>query len=77
MRLRICWALVGRSACPWVYRWADIFARPVLVYAPVDECVDECAYVYVCVYAPVHEYVAVAVYVCVHPSIHLCARAEN
>lgn len=38
-------------------------------------------YVRVCVYAPVHEYatvaVAVAVYVCVHPSIHLCAQAEN
>ena len=77
MHLRICRALVERSACPYVYRWVDVFAHPVPVYAPVDECVGACAYMYVCVYAPVHEYTAVAVYVYVHPSIHLCARAEN
>ena len=53
-----------------MYRWVNIFARPVPVYALVDGYVGECAYVYVCVYAPVHEYDAVAVYVCVHPSIH-------
>ena len=79
MRLCVSRALVERSACPYVYRWVDVFARPVPVYALVDEYAGVCAYVCVCVYAPVHECVAVtvAVYVCVHPSIHLCARAEN
>ena len=77
MRLRICRALIERSACPYVYRWVNIFARPVPVYASMDECVGAYVYVRVCVYAPVYEYAAVAVYVCVHPSIHLCARAEN
>ena len=79
MRLCVCGALVERSACPYVYRWIDVFARPVPIYAPVD------GYAGVCVYAPVNVYVAVAVYayVCVsacpsiHLSIHLCARAEN
>ena len=79
MRLRISRALVERSACPYVYRWVNIFARPVPVYALVD------GYVGVCVYAPVNVYVTVAVYIYVHistcssihPSIHLCARAEN
>ena len=71
MRLCVSGALVERSACPYVYRWVNIFARPVPVYAPVD------GYVGVYVYAPVNVYVAVAVYiyVCVyllvHPSIHL------
>ena len=81
MRLCVGRALVKRSACPYVYRWVDVFARSVPVYVLVD------GYVSVCVYAPVNAYVAVAVYiyVCVyllvhpsiHPSIHLCARAEN
>ena len=79
MRLRISRALVERSACPYVYRWVNIFARPVPVYALVD------GYVGVCVYAPVNVYVTVAVYIYVHIStcssihlsIHLCARAEN
>ena len=77
MRLCVSRALVERSACSYVYRWVDVFAYPVHVYALVDRCVGICAYMCVCVYAPVHEYAAVAVYVCVHPSIHLCARAEN
>ena len=53
-----------------MYRWVDVFARSVPIYAPVD------GYVGVCVYAPVNVYVAVAVYiyVCVyllvHPSIY-------
>ena len=78
MRLCVSRALVKRSACPYVYRWVNIFARPVPIYALVD------GYVGVCVYAPVNVYVAVAVhiYICllVHPihlSIHICARAEN
>ena len=79
MRLCVCRALVERSTCPYVYRWVNIFARPVSIYALVD------GYVGVCVYAPVNVYVAVAVYiyVCVsacpsiYPSIHICARAEN
>ena len=79
MRLCVSRALVERSACPYVYRWVNIFARPVPVYALVDGYVD------VCVYAPVNVYVAVAVHIYVHisacssiyPSIHLCTRAEN
>ena len=51
-----------------MYRWVNIFARPVPVYALVD------GYVGVYVYAPVNVYVAVAVYIyiylLVHPSIH-------
>ena len=79
MRLCVSRALVERSACPYVYRWVNIFARPVPVYALVD------GYVGVCVYAPVNVYVAVAVHIYVHIStclsihlsIHLCTRAEN
>ena len=63
-----CAVMMGRSACSCVYRWVDVVARPVPVYAPVDECA--CVYVYM----PVNVYVAVAVYVCVYvsacPSIH-------
>ena len=77
MRLCVSRALAKRFACPYVYRWVNIFTRSVLIYASVDECVGVCAYVRVCVYAPVHEYAAVVVYVCVHLSIHLCTRAEN
>ena len=68
MRLCVCGALVERSACPYVYRWVNIFARSVPVYALVN------GYISVCVYAPVNVYVAVAVhiyiYLLVHPSIH-------
>ena len=67
--------------CPYMYRWVDVFARPVPIYALVDGYVGVC----VCIYAPVNVYVAVAVHIYVHistcssiyPSIHLCARAEN
>lgn len=52
-----------------MYRWVNIFARSVPVYALVD------GYVGVCVYAPVNVYVAVAVHIYVHistcSSIHL------
>ena len=79
MRLCVSWALIKRSACPYVYRWVNIFARPVPIYALVDE------YIGVCIYAPVNVYVAVAVHIYVHIStcssihlsIHLCDRAEN
>lgn len=79
MRLCVSRALVERSTCPYVYRWVNIFARPVPVYALVDRCIG------VYVYAPVNVYVAVAVYIyiyllvhpSIYPSIHLCARAEN
>ena len=79
MRLCVSRALIERSACPYVYRWVNIFARPVPIYTPVD------GYVGVYVYAPVNAYVAVAVYIYVHISacssihlsIHLCARAET
>ena len=60
--------MVERSACPYVYRWVNIFARPMPVYALVD------GYVGAYVYAPVNVYVAVAVYIyiylLVHPSIY-------
>ena len=62
MRLCVSRALVERSACPYVYRWVNIFARPVPVYALVD------GYVGVCVYAPVNVYVTVAVHIYVHIS---------
>ena len=79
MRLCVSRALVERSACSYVYRWVNIFARSVPVYALVD------GYVGVCVYAPVNVYVAIAVHIYVHisacssihPFIHICARAEN
>ena len=49
-----------------MYKWVDVFARPVPIYAPVD------GYAGVCVYVPVNVYVAVrvtvAVYVCVYAS---------
>ena len=70
MYLCVSKALVERSAYPYMYRWVNIFARSVPVYALVD------GYGGVCVYAPVNVYVAVAVYiyVCVyllvHPSIY-------
>lgn len=51
-----------------MYRWVDVFARSVPVYALVNKCMG------VYVYAPVNVYVAVAVciyiYMPVHPSIH-------
>ena len=62
MRLCVSRALVERSACSYVYRWVNIFARPVPIYALVD------GYVGVCVYAPVNVYVAVAVHIYVHIS---------
>ena len=79
MRLCVSRALAMRSACPYMYRWVDVFACPVLIYALVD------GYVSLCVYAPVNVYVAVAVHIYVHIStcssihlsIHICARAEN
>ena len=75
MRLYVSRALVKRSACPYMYRWVNIFARSVPVYALVD------GYVGVCVYAPVNVYVAVAVhiyiYLLVHPSIHTSMRPSR
>ena len=75
MRLCVSRALVGRSACPYMYRWVNIFARPVPIYAPID------GYVGVCVYVPVNVYVAVAVYIyiclLVHPSIHISMRPSR
>ena len=69
MRLCVSRALVGHSACPYMYRWVNIFARPVPVYALVDRCIG------VYVYVPVNVYVAVAVHIYVHistcSSIHL------
>ena len=87
MRLCVSRALVERSACSYVYRWVNVFAHSVPVYALVDGYIGVCVYVFMClcVYAPVNVYVAVAVYIYVHIStcssihlsIHICARAEN
>ena len=75
MSLCVCGALVERSACPYMYRWVNIFARPVPIYALVN------GYVSVCVYAPVNIYVAVAVYIyiylLVYPSIHTSMRPSR
>ena len=62
MRLCVSRALVERSACSYVYRWVNIFARPVPVYALVNR------YIGVYVYAPVNVYVAVVVHIYVHIS---------
>ena len=62
MRLCVSRALVECSACPYVYRWVNVFARPVLIYALED------GYVSVCVYAPVNVDVAVVVHIYVHIS---------
>ena len=62
MRLCVSRALVERSACPYVYRWVNIFARSVPIYALVDGYVD------VCIYVPVNVYVAAAVHIYVHIS---------
>ena len=62
MRLCVSMALIERSACPYVYRWVNIFACSVPVYALVNRCIG------VCIYAPVNVYVAVAVYIYVHIS---------
>ena len=81
MRLHVCGALGECSTCPYVYRWVDVFARPVPVYTLVN------GYVGVYVYVSVNVYVAVAVYVCVcvcvstcssiYPSIHTYMRPSR
>ena len=70
MYLCICGALVERSACPYVYRWVDVFARPVPVYALVNRCIGVYVYAPVNVYVAVAVYIYVCVYLLVHPSIH-------
>ena len=75
MRLCVSRALVKRSACPYVYRWVNVFARSVPVYALVNRRIG------VYVYAPVNIYVAVAVHIYVHIStcsfIHPCIYAPE
>ena len=65
MRLRICRALVERSAYPCVYRWVNIFARPVPVYALVD------GYVGVYVYVFMHLYMNMLLLLCIYMYIYL------
>ena len=73
MRLCVSRALVERSACPYVYRWVNIFARSVPVYALVDECVGVCAHI--CVYVYMHlcmnMLLLLYMYVCIHPYIYV------
>ena len=79
MRLRISRALVERSACPYVYRWVNIFARPVPVYALVDGYVGVC--VHICVYVYMHlcmnMLLLLYMYVFIHPSIHTSMRPSR
>ena len=53
-----------------MYRWVNIFARPVPIYALVDGYVDVYVYAPVNVYVAVAVYIYVCVYLLVHPSIH-------
>ena len=53
-----------------MYRWANVFARPVPVYAPVNGCIGVYVYAPVNVYVAVAVYIYVCVYLLVHPSIH-------
>ena len=64
MRLCVSRALVERFACPYVYRWVNIFARSVPVYALVNRCAG------IWVYAPVNVYVVVIVYIYIYLLVH-------
>ena len=72
MPLRICGALVERSACPYVYRWINIFARSVPVYALVDGYVGVCVYVFMrlSMYMLLLLCIYMYIYLLVHPSIY-------
>ena len=65
-------ALAKRSACPYMYRWVDVFARPVPVYALVDGYVGVC--VHLCVYVYMHlcmnMLLLLYMYVCIYPYIY-------
>lgn len=64
--------LAIRSACPYVYRWVDVFARSVPVYALVDGYVGVCVYVFMRL--SMYMLLLLCIYMCihlpVHPSIH-------
>ena len=79
MRLRVSRALIERSACPYVYRWVDVFARPVPVYALVDGYVG--VYVYVFMRLSMHMLLLLCIYMyiylLVHPSIHTYMRPSR
>ena len=79
MRLRICRALVERSACPYVYRWVNIFARPVPIYALVDGYVSVCVYVFMrlSMYMLLLLCIYMYIYLLVHPSIHTYMRPSR
>ena len=72
MRLCVSGALVERSACPYVYRWVDVFARPVPIYALVDGYVSVCVYVFMRLSMYMLLLLYIYMYICllVHPSIH-------
>ena len=76
VRLCVSRALVKRSACPYMYRWVNIFARSVPVYALVDGYVGVCVYVFVCLCACqcicccCCAYICTYIYLFIHPSIH-------
>ena len=61
-----------RSACPYMYRWVNIFARPVPVYALVDGYVGVCVYVFMrlSMYMLLLLCIYMYIYLLVHPSIY-------
>ena len=72
MRLRICRALVKRSAYPYMYRWVNIFARPVPIYALVDGYISVCVYVFMrlSMYMLLLLCIYMYIYLLIHPSIY-------
>ena len=72
MRLCVSRALVERSAYPCVYRWVNIFARSVPVYALVDGYIGVCVYVFMhlSMYMLLLLCIYMYIYLLVHPSIH-------
>ena len=79
MRLCVSRALAIRSAYPYVYRWVNIFTRPMPVYALVDGYVGVCVYASANVYVAVAVYIYICTYIClsIHPSIHTSMRPSR
>lgn len=76
-----------RSACPYMYRWVNIFARPVPVYALVDGYVSVCVYVFMrlsmhmllllCIYTYVYLFIHPSIHTSMHPSRKLKLKIET
>lgn len=68
-----------RSACPYMYRWVNIFARSVPVYALVDGYVGVCVYVFMrlSMYMLLLLCIYTYIYLFIHPSIHTYMRPSR